>query len=39
MATLIKPFPTATLAKAAAVALIDALAAAITTQTFIDHTV
>jgi hypothetical protein len=31
--------PTATLAKAAAAALIDALAAAINTQTFIDHTV
>jgi hypothetical protein len=31
MATLLKPFPTATLAKAAAAALIDALAAVITT--------
>ena len=39
MATLLKPFPMATLAKAAAAALIDALAVVITTQTFIDHTV
>jgi hypothetical protein len=39
MATLFKPFPTAKLARAGATALIDAITDAITTQTFIDHTV
>jgi len=39
IATLLKPFPTAILAKAAAAALIAALAVVITTQTIIDHMV
>ena len=39
MATLLKPFPAAKLAKAGATALIGAITDAITTQTCIDHTV
>jgi hypothetical protein len=39
MATLLKPFPTAKMARARATTLIDAIMYAITTQMFIDRTV
>jgi hypothetical protein len=39
MATLTKPFPTASLARAGAKALTDAIVDLIFTQTFVDHTV